>query len=266
MKHWKILIAIALVVIAGILLWSSRPNVDYEIDQQITADPADCRGDLRFAVIGDYGDAGPFEADVADLIDSWGVDLIVTAGDNNYPNGKAETIDRNIGKYFAEYIHPYNGSYGPGAAENRFFPVLGNHDWRVESLQPHYDYFALPGNERYYDFEWGLVHFFMLDSDPNEPDGRSEDSVQSAWFQEQVASASAPWKLVVMHHPPYSSSAKHGSDAEVQWPFAELGVDAVLAGHAHSYERLNRHGIPYFVNGLGGRWLSANYIHLSTNR
>jgi hypothetical protein len=130
-----------------------------------------------------------------------------------------------------------------------------------ESLQVHYDYFTLPGNERYYDLEWGLVHFFMLDSDPNEPDGRTQDSVQAAWFKEQIGTASAPWKIVLMHHPPYSSDSHHGSNPEMQWAFTDLGVDAVFAGHAHLYERLHFEGITYFVNGLGGRWKSLPAIH-----
>jgi hypothetical protein len=48
---------------------------------------------IRFAVIGDYGSAGPEEADVADLINSWSPDFVITTGDNNYPNGSEETID-----------------------------------------------------------------------------------------------------------------------------------------------------------------------------
>lgn len=194
-RHWWILLAIALVVIIGVLLRKFRHNT-YEIDQTITAAPSDCNDDLRFAVIGDFGDADRPEADVAALIHSWKVDLIVTTGNNNYAYGQARTIDRNIGQYFAEFIHPYKGDYGTGGTENHFILVPGNHDWRVESLQPHYDYFTLPGNERYYDFNWGPVHFFMLDSDPHEPDGRTLASVQAAWFEEQIASASAPWKLV----------------------------------------------------------------------
>ncbi|NIW44652.1 MAG: hypothetical protein GWN30_07780, partial [Gammaproteobacteria bacterium] len=59
---------------------------------------------LTFAVIGDYGLAGQQEADVASLVESWNPEFIITVGDNNYPDGKAETIDENIGQYYAEYI------------------------------------------------------------------------------------------------------------------------------------------------------------------
>ena len=82
-------------------------------------------------------------ADVAALIDRWGVDAIVTAGDNNYLDGAAETIDANIGQYYYEFIHPYTGAYGAGADTNRFFPSLGNHDWNTTNAQPYLNYFTL---------------------------------------------------------------------------------------------------------------------------
>ena len=206
---------------------------------------------LTFAAIGDYGLAGVDEATVADLVKSWGPEFIITLGDNNYPDGKAETIDRNIGQYYSDFIFPYTGEYGPGAEINRFFPTLGNHDWNQPDIAPYLDYFELPGNERYYDFIWGPVHFFALDADSREPDGVGLSSVQAQWLKETMAASTAPWQIVYMHQPPYSSG-HHGSTDYMQWPFAEWGADAVLAGHDHSYERLIIDGIPYIVNGLGG--------------
>jgi tartrate-resistant acid phosphatase type 5 len=192
-------------------------------------------------------------ADVASLIHSWEVDFIVTTGDNNYDAGSADTIDANIGQYFSDYIYPYQGSYGSGAAENRFFPSPGNHDWQTEDLQPYLDYFTLPGNERYYDFTAESVHIFVIDSDPQEPDGRTADSIQANWLQAKLSTSPYHWKLVFMHHPPYSSSTVHGSETVMQWPYADWGVTAVLGGHDHTYERIQRDGMLYFVNGLGGR-------------
>jgi tartrate-resistant acid phosphatase type 5 len=205
----------------------------------------------RFAVIGDYGMDNSAEADVAALIQGWQPDLIITTGDNNYPSGAADTIDANIGKYFSNYIFPYVGAYGPGADLNRFFPSFGNHDWYTSEAQPYLDYFTLPGNERYYDFTWGAVHFFALDSDENEPDGINAGSVQAAWLEQGLATSSSPWNIVYMHYPPYSSGS-HGSTDWMQWPFATWGADAVLAGHDHLYERLLVDGIPFFTNGAGG--------------
>ena len=194
------------------------------------------------------------EADVAALIQSWQPDFIITTGDNNYPSGAANTIDANVGKYFHNYIYPYSGAYGAGADLNRFFPTLGNHDWYTEGAQPYLDYFSLPGNERYYDFVQGPIHFFALDSDEHEPDGVSAGSAQAAWLGQGLATSTSPWNIVYMHHPPYSSG-DHGSIDWMQWPFTAWGADAVLAGHDHLYERLLVDGIPYFTNGTGGAGL-----------
>ena len=256
-----IIIGMIVVVVCGVVLYLRSGSRVYEIDMPITGDPMDCQGAWRFAVIGDYGDAGQAEADVAALVAGWDVDLVITTGDNNYPDGQASTIDINIGQYYSDFIYPYHGEFGPGGTENRFFPTLGNHDWREESLQPYFDYFTLPGNERYYDFERGPVHFFMLDSDEHEPDGISQDSIQAAWFEQTIAASRAPWNLVFWHHLPYSSSSNYGSDEELQWPFSAWGADAVFSGHAHLYERLVLDGIPYFVNGFGGRWKTLMAVH-----
>ncbi|MBU0510162.1 MAG: metallophosphoesterase [Chloroflexi bacterium] len=142
----------------------------------------------RFAVIGDYGLAGDLERDVANMIKNWSPDFIITTGDNNHPDGAAETIDKNIGQYFHTYIYPYVGQYGDGADVNRFFPTLGNHDWTTSKALPYFDYFTLPGNERYYDFVWGPVHLFAIDSDSREPDGVGRSSVQAQWLQEKKIS------------------------------------------------------------------------------
>ena len=206
---------------------------------------------VRFAVIGDYGSGKQPEADVAALVKSWNPDLIITTGDNNYPDGTSETIDNHIGQFFHEFIAPYVGGYGEGGQVNRFFPSLGNHDWHSTGAQPYLDYFTLPGNERYYDFNWGPVHFYALDSDSREPDGVGRSSQQAVWLQNQLAVSTSPWNIVYFHHPPYSSGM-HGDVDWMQWPFAEWGADVVLSGHDHTYERILRDGIIYFVNGLGG--------------
>lgn len=211
----------------------------------------------RLAVIGDFGMDNQPEADVAALVASWQPDAVITTGDNNYPDGKAETIDANVGKYYQAFIYPYRGKYGAGASTNRFFPTLGNHDWRTTAgspplPQPYLDYFTLPGNERYYDVVLGPVHLFAMDSDAREPDGIEATSTQADWLYDRLATSTAPWRIVAMHHPPYSSSSRHGSTSSLQWPFAAWGATAVLAGHDHAYERIVRDGIVYFVNGIGG--------------
>ncbi|MCX6044440.1 MAG: metallophosphoesterase [Chloroflexi bacterium] len=215
---------------------------------------------VRVGIIGDFGLAGPNEANVANLVKSWQPDAIVTLGDNNYFYGEEATIDDNIGQYYHQYIYPYKGGYGSGAPGklNRFFPALGNHDWPLMTCKgtsctgPYFDYFTLPNNERYYDFVQGPIHFFVLDSDEHEPDGITSTSIQANWLHEKLTASLAPWKLVLMHHSPYSSGAAHGSAPDLQWPYAQWGATAVLSGHNHNYERMLIDGLPYFVNGLGG--------------
>jgi tartrate-resistant acid phosphatase type 5 len=213
--------------------------------------PASSDRVVRFAVIGDFGEAGQAEEDVARLVKSWNPDFIVTTGDNNYPRGAPWTIDENIGQYYHEYIHPYKGTYGKGARYNRFFPSIGNHDGYFVRAMPLRQYMRLPGNERFYDFTSGSVHLFCINSDRWEPAGRTADSAQAEWLKEKLAGSQARWKIVYMHHPPYSS-ASHGCIPGMQWPYKEWGATAVLAGHDHVYERLIINGFPYFVNGLGG--------------
>lgn len=219
--------------------------------------PADRK--VRIAVIGDYGDGSQQEGQVAALVKGWQPDLIVTTGDNNYPSGAAATIDQNIGRFYREFIGAYQGRYGAGAQTNRFFPTLGNHDWDARQRvgqppRPYLDFFTLPagpGAERYYETAWGPVRIFAVDSDYREPDGSEVNSKQAAWLKARLAAATEPWKLVVMHEPPYSSGL-HGSTTRLRWPHQQWGATAVLSGHDHSYERIVRDNFPYFVNGLGG--------------
>lgn len=206
----------------------------------------------KFAVIGDYGNAGPDEQAVADLVKSWNPEFIITLGDNNYDVGSQATIDPNIGQYFHEFIFPYTGSYGQGDTVNRFFPSLGNHDWETPGALPYFNYFTLPGNERYYDFVKGPVHFFVIDSDINEPDGRDSNSVQALWLKSKLASSSSRYNIIYFHHPPYCSGLIQGSETIMRWPFKSWGASAVMAAHEHLYERLTINGLTYFVNGLGG--------------
>lgn len=205
---------------------------------------------VRFAVIGDYGLAGKPEEEVATLVKSWQPDFVITTGDNNYPRGAAETIDANIGQYYSAFIAPYKGSFGSGAARNRFFPSLGNHDIHAAAAAAYLAYFTLPGNGRYYDFTAGPAHFFALDSDVREPDGTSGGSKQGRWLQTQLGASQSCWRIVYLHHPPYASGGKEA--ARMRWPYKAWGADVVLAGHQHTYERLAVEGVTYFVVGLGG--------------
>ena len=223
----------------------------------ITPTPYPAGEHIRFAVIGDYGDGSPDEGRVATQVASWNPDFIITTGDNNYADGTWESINPNIGQFYSQFIGDYQGSYGPGSSINRFWPSLGNHDWHSLTCTgswcsgPYFDYFNLPGNERYYSVDYGLVRLFAIDSDQLEPDGYTENSIQATWLQNTLATSTACYNVVYFHHAPYSSG-RHGSSEDLQWPFESWGADVVLAGHDHTYERLDAGNFPYFVNGAGG--------------
>jgi tartrate-resistant acid phosphatase type 5 len=218
-------------------------------------------GTLRFAVIGDFGSGSANEAAVAELVKSWNPDFILAVGDDRYG---ARDYDAVVGQFYCDYLKDVKpGTYCAGGTStiNRFFPALGNHDYSDGGgLAEYLSYFNLPGagvpvgsrpgQERYYDFIEGPVHFFVLDS-MGAFDSRADLAAQKKWLETGLTASSTPWQLVLLHHPPFSSGA-HGSIKIMQWPFQAWGADAVLAGHDHTYERLQIGEIPYFVNGLGG--------------
>lgn len=222
---------------------------------------------MTFAVIGDYGDDDDNTRAVAEQIKSWMPDFILTVGDNDYSDGAYrgtfDGLELAVGQYFHEFIGNYQGSEGPGAAENRFFPVPGDHDWgdtcdEPEGLDDYLRYFTLPadnsGNERYYDFRRGPVHFFALHSlDGCEPNGVTADSAQAQWVRTAALASDATFKIAYFHNPPYSSGARHvGGGTHMRWPWDEWGFDLVMSGDDHVYERIEREDVVYLVNGLGG--------------
>ncbi|MEO6694022.1 MAG: metallophosphoesterase [Ignavibacteria bacterium] len=206
----------------------------------------------KFAAIGDYGKSGANELLVSNFVKSWNPEFIITLGNNNYTAGSQTTIDTNIGQYYSQYIYPYSGAFVTGDTVNRFFPSLGENDWLTANAQPYLDYFTLPNNERYYDFIKGNIHFFAIDSDVNEADGRDSNSVQAQWLKIKLAESSEKWNIVYFNHPPYTSGSSSGPEVNMRWPFKRWGASAVISGHEHVYERLTIDGLPYFVNGLGG--------------
>jgi hypothetical protein len=136
--------------------------------------------------------------------------------------------------------------------QNRFFPSPGNHDFtKRNGITSYLNYFTLPGHEDYYAFIWGPVHLFSLCSG-EKGNGKAYNADQYNWLHDGLATSTQPWNLVYFHHSPYSS-ASHGSDADMQWPFKEWSASAVLTGHDHVYSRIVHDSLTYFINGLGGR-------------
>jgi predicted phosphodiesterase len=209
-----------------------------------------------FAVIGDYGYHSNNEKKVAELIKSWNPDLIITTGDNNYFAGDFSTLNRNISSFYSDYIYNFdapdkyqcNGS-AFNEKINRFFPSPGNHDDnKKEHLIPYLNFFTLPGKELNYSFIWGPIHFFSLNSLPDDITDQKE------WLKEQLANLKSEFNIVYFHHSPYSPG-KHGNNEKMQWNFQEMGADVVLTGHDHLYARVENKGekgFYYLVNGAGG--------------
>ncbi len=251
--------------------------IDYESDPAMatptptataTAIPTDT---ITFALIGDYGTDDSHEAAVAALVASWNPAFVATVGDNVYGT---LTFDEAVGKHYCDFVAAVTSDNVPSACNggnspvNRFFPAPGNHDHDegpTNDLSDYTNYFDLPGagvttsgtsgSELYYDVRHDTVHLFVLDSESISNAGGAgsdDDNDQRAWLQAQLAASDAQWKIVLMHHPPYSS-ALHGSTSWMQWPYASWGADAVIAGHDHTYERIIYDEIAYFVNGMGGR-------------
>ncbi len=226
---------------------------------------------VTFAAFGDYGSGSQNEGNVAEMVKSWDPDLIITTGDNNYLSLDSEGSGWTtaVGQFYGEYILGRSDQKYPEQTADipRFFPTVGNHDSNngVSSggdIVDYLNYFQedpaggrLPDGvhdayNSYYDFTWGPVHFFSVDSDQAVVDDASM-TAQKAWLQNGLEQSTLPWQFVYFHHTPFSSGM-HRSNLDMQWPFAEWGADAVFAGHDHDYERVNRDNIAYFTTGLGG--------------
>lgn len=130
------------------------------------------------------------------------------------------------------------------------FAALGNHERNNELF---FDYFYLPGNERWYVFDYGNARFVCLEVDNIVDYGPESD--QYAWLEKTLAANTQPWLIVFFHIPPYSSANDDGEERvrQILVPLIEKhGVDMVFGGHAHNYERNEANGVTYIVTGGGG--------------
>jgi hypothetical protein len=209
--------------------------------------PVPAAGQMKFAAFGDIGNT-PNSAAVAKLTRTRNVTFNLLLGDICYGSQPiAAQVDTN---------------YAEEHAKRQLWATVGNHEFSDScgggnNASGYFDYFVLAGNERYYDFRRGPVHFFVLNS-YRDPDGITASSRQGQWLKAKLAASTYPWKIVFFHHPPYSSG-EHGSNVWMRWPFEAWGADAVLSGHDHDYERvmkdrnLDGKRMPYFISGLGGK-------------
>ncbi len=225
---------------------------------------------LHFTAMGDFGTGGTKQAEVLKLLAQPGKagELLVTLGDNAYSSGTESEFQSNMFKPMAAVLR-----------QVPLFPSPGNHEYVTNQGQPYLDNFYLPANnlaktERYYSFNWGPVHFVSLDSNcviGLASSDRCTLAAQKSWLAADLAATKQPWKVVFFHHPTWSSG-DHGSQLKMRREFAPLfeqyGVDLVLMGHDHNYERSRpmkgdavapsgTKGITYFVVGSGGASLRA---------
>lgn len=209
---------------------------------------------VRLWVTGDQGYPNPVQNQVRDAALKWSqqnphpiskqtsFDFWLTTGDNAYTSGTNK-------QFQAGFFEPYKLIL----RNTPVWPAYGNHDARRWAF---FDIFSLPtqaesggipsGTENYYSFDYANIHVVMLDSEDNNLD---TDSEMMTWLKRDLAETQKQWVIAVFHHPPYTKGS-HNSDEKSDSggrlisvrenivPLLEAaGVDLVLSGHTHMYER-----------------------------
>jgi hypothetical protein len=198
---------------------------------------------FTFAVVGDFGSGTSDERAVASLIESWHPDFVLTVGDNAYPEGSRDLLDRDI-------FDPYAGVM----RESAWFPALGNHDVKADRGKPELAAFHSLGKERWYRFTWGNAGFVVLDSDtsvaPNSPQLR---------FARRALARRSCFRFAAWHHPPWEPPGRPlspGLRRHIVPLVQKDGTQIVFVGHLHAYARSRpRHGVVYVAVGTGGTTL-----------
>ena len=224
----------------------------------VTSPAAGTSNPIRIWVLGDSGTANANAQAVRNAYLSFTgttyTNLWLMLGDNAYESG----LD-------SEYQAAVFDMYPTILRQSVLWPTLGNHDTAQSSNPPaslpYFAMFTLPtnaeaggmasGTEKYYSFDYGNIHFICLDSMTSD---RSTTGPMATWLRADLASSTRQWTIAFWHHPPYSKGS-HDSDtdpilAAMRQNFLpileEAGVDLVLAGHSHSYER------SYLIDGHYG--------------
>lgn len=199
---------------------------------------------VNVLVFGDSGTGSDDQRALRDQMETVPIDLVLHTGDLAYMSGTQQQLE--------DYVF---GVYEELLASVPFFPSIGNHDNRTASAGPYLEVFALPENggegqrERRYSFDWGPIHFVALDT---ERDGDE----QARWLERDLAATDLPWRIVFAHRSPFSSGVygPSGTWREHYVPvLSRQGVQLVLTGHDHHYERSRAlDGVTYVVTGGGG--------------
>lgn len=210
-----------------------------------TAPAPDSAAPVRFLAFGDSGGGGSDQRALRDRMYDYPYDFMIHTGDLAYDRGKLSEFEANVFRVYADLFQNLP-----------FFPTPGNHEYESHGGAAYRDVFAIPGDggEQFYSFDWGRVHFASIDTE-------QDYAKQIAWLDRDLAATKLPWKVVYLHKPPFSAG-DHGSDTALQKLLAPVvekhGVQLVLAGHDHHYERVTpQRGVAYFVTGGGGRGTRA---------
>lgn len=214
----------------------------------VTAPPPGTATPTRVWVIGDAGTQTADQVGVRDAYEDFTglrhTDLWLMLGDNAYLYGTDLEYQLAVFNVYTNLLR-----------KSVVWPTLGNHDtYSVEASGNHayFDIFTLPtnasaggvasGTEHYYSFDHGRIHFVCLDSMESV---RSPGGAMARWLTNDLASTTSDWIVAFWHHAPYTRGS-HDSDEELELiemrqnlvPLLEQGgVDLVLSGHSHSYER-----------------------------
>lgn len=201
---------------------------------------------VEFAILGDSqwqweGDNRLEKIGDAIAADETPFDFILHAGD---------VVESPASPYWDHWFSAFDGML----LKAPFIPVLGNHEKNHGS---YYDNFVLPPgagkrDERWWALHWGDVVVVGLDTNVRQAADIME---QQDWARLHLSGPELH-KFVMFHHPVFSSDAHHGSgysyDIIYHPIFVDTGVDMVINGHAHNYERIQRDGVTYLVVGGGG--------------
>lgn len=230
--------------------------------------------EYNFWVLGDCGTATNDQRAVRDAFLQYNngkrVDGIILLGDNAYDFGTDGQYQDAI----------FNNMYEDIISNTVMWPTPGNHDYysgadAATQTGPYYEIFTMPkngelggvpsGTEAYYSFNIGNIHFISLDSHDSP---RDSNGVMVQWLKQDLLQNQQEWTIVFFHHAPYTKGS-HNSDnpfpfidfelpemREQVLPILErFGVDLVLCGHSHSYER------SYLLNGHYGKSTTLQSFH-----
>lgn len=183
---------------------------------------------FRFAAIGDVGTGKAGQMAIANVMNDYyqqrPLELVLMAGDNIYEDGNI----RRVGATFSKPYHYLRKQEVP------FYAVLGNHDIRTNNGEDQINFSSFNMQGRYYTFSQDIVQYFALDTN-----GLVWNK-QFEWLEKALAESTATWKVVLAHHPLYSSGI-HGSNERLITMLSPLfkryGVQLYINGHDHNYER-----------------------------